>query len=169
MEAASSLATIFHAAVKGRTTSHYSDCFSSTQRWPRAYDRRISRPREDAATSSAPSDGAVDNNFCIKKQRRSRASPAGAHSSSQPAPACNAPLPALAVTRRVRGRREKNRASAQQSRQRKKCHLETLEQRVEELEQVRSSLLSSPPPCPSPPSFTANSRPRLRSHPHSPH
>ena len=57
-----------------------------------------------------------------------------AHSSSPPAPACTAPLPALAVTRRVRGRREKNRASAQQSRQRKKCHLETLETRVQQLE-----------------------------------
>jgi hypothetical protein len=39
-------------------------------------------------------------------------------------------------------RREKNRASAQQSRQRKKCHLETLEQRVHELEQVPFQTLS---------------------------
>ena len=39
-------------------------------------------------------------------------------------------------------RREKNRASAQQSRQRKKCHLETLEVRVEELERERAALLA---------------------------
>ena len=37
-------------------------------------------------------------------------------------------------------RREKNRASAQQSRQRKKCHLETLEQRVAQLEADRDAL-----------------------------
>lgn len=37
-------------------------------------------------------------------------------------------------------RREKNRASAQQSRQRKKCHLEALEQRVEQLEKDRQAL-----------------------------
>ena len=37
-------------------------------------------------------------------------------------------------------RREKNRASAQQSRQRKKFHLETLEIRVEELERDKAQL-----------------------------
>jgi hypothetical protein len=37
-------------------------------------------------------------------------------------------------------RREKNRASAQQSRQRKKCHLEALEQRCGELEKDRQAL-----------------------------
>ena len=39
-------------------------------------------------------------------------------------------------------RREKNRASAQQSRQRKKCHLETLETRVADLERERAALLA---------------------------
>mmetsp|Transcript_45209 Transcript_45209/g.120234 ORF Transcript_45209/g.120234 Transcript_45209/m.120234 type:complete len:108 (+) Transcript_45209:96-419(+) len=38
-------------------------------------------------------------------------------------------------------RREKNRASAQQSRQRKKFHLETLEQQVDCLEEERKKLL----------------------------
>jgi hypothetical protein len=37
-------------------------------------------------------------------------------------------------------RREKNKLSAQQSRQRKKCHLETLEARVQQLEGERAAL-----------------------------
>ncbi len=79
VEAVSSLATIFHAAVKSRATSLYSDCFGSTQSWPRTYERRKSRPCDDAAAAS-PTDEAVDDNVCMKKQRRSRASPACAHS-----------------------------------------------------------------------------------------
>mmetsp|Transcript_8931 Transcript_8931/g.22313 ORF Transcript_8931/g.22313 Transcript_8931/m.22313 type:complete len:198 (+) Transcript_8931:254-847(+) len=44
------------------------------------------------------------------------------------------------ISHKKQRRREKNRASAQQSRQRKKFHLETLEQRVEQLEGERTAL-----------------------------
>jgi hypothetical protein len=101
VEAVSSLANIFHAAVKGRATSHYSDCFGSTQSWPRTYERRKSRPREDAAAAFAAAsraDDVVDDNVCMKKQRRSRASPASAHACSPPAPGLHPPPLPPAVT-----------------------------------------------------------------------
>ena len=63
VEAASSLATIFHAAAKGEP-SHYSDCFGGAQSRPRTYERR--KGRQD--TPAAPSDPA--DNVSVKKQRR---------------------------------------------------------------------------------------------------
>ena len=101
VEAVSSLATIFHAAVKGRATSLYSDCFRSTQAWPRTYERRKSRPREDAAAApSSPADENADDNVCMKKQRRSGPPlPARMHAHHCPPPRTTALLAAASRRR----------------------------------------------------------------------
>ena len=65
VEAVSSLANIFHAAVQGATPSLYSDCFDGLQR--RAPGRKKGC-RDGSISPSQPSDAA--DYITMKKQRR---------------------------------------------------------------------------------------------------
>ncbi|EKX39319.1 hypothetical protein GUITHDRAFT_154451 [Guillardia theta CCMP2712] len=93
---------------------------------------------EEAVSSLAAMIAANDDS---KNRKRSSLSARNVHISSGSTSPVNGDGGADPTVLKKQRRREKNRASAQQSRQRKKIHLESLEVRVDALEGEKKSLL----------------------------